>query len=612
MTVTPEKSAEDVIKMIKVADYIINTLAAHGIDKIAVLYGAANGDLIDAFTRTDKTEYLCFMHEQGGGFAAEGYAKIKGVPGVMIATSGPGGGNCVTSIQNCFYDSVPVIFLTGQINSKFLRPNEEIRQIGFQETPIVEIVRPITKYATMIRDPQRVRYELGKALHLCRTGRPGPVLLDIPIDVQKALIEPDDLEFFDVLEAGNAPSQAYLPLIDHQIDQFMKDLVRAERPVMLIGGGVRSGGAENAFRQVAEKLKIPCFPTWNGCDVVTSDFAYYGGRIGTYGGAGRNFGIQNSDLLLSVGSRISGRITGGNPTSFARGAKKYLVDVDAALLKTENQQVPFDENIHCNAALFFHRLAHRLDDYQPRNGEWLARCIEWRDKYDPVTLDHWKPGHYVDPYAFMRLLSTKVDANAVIVADSGGNLVTCMHAFETKWGQRLISSNGNSPIGFSFAGAMGAWFANPDRQIICIIGDGGMIANIQEIQTVINYGAKVKTFILENRIYGITKAYQETNFEGRAEACGPKGYRPPDFIKVAKGFGIDSHYINRETSIDASIQHVLDHDKAMICVVNCFDHHTYEPRLVGWDTPIEDMTPKLPREEFRANMIVPPVEGWDK
>ena len=305
----------------KVADYIINYLADYGIKDVFVVYCAANGDLIDAFTRNDKIRYVATMHEQGGGFAAEGYAKINNKLSVGIATSGPGGMNFVTPIGNCFYDSIPCLFITGQINSNYMRPNESIRQIGFQETDIVSIVKPITKYTTMVDKVEDVKYKLEKAIHEATTGRPGPVLLDIPINIQKQDIEDDS----SLIGYDNKVQIDYNKIeINKQIDKYIEDLKNSERPCLMIGGGVRLSDAVDELLQLGKDLKIPMFPTWNALDIVCSDYEYYGGRIGTYGGKGRNFGIQNSDLLLAIGSRIPGRITGGNIHSFARGAKKYM------------------------------------------------------------------------------------------------------------------------------------------------------------------------------------------------------------------------------------------------------------------------------------------------
>ena len=603
----------------KLADYVVNFLADKGIDKIFVLYGAANGHLIDAFTRTNKTKYVATMHEQAAGFAAEGWSKIKGLPGAAIVTSGPGALNLVTPIANFFYDSVPGIFITGQINSQFLRPAPEVRQVGFQECDVVSVVKPITKYAVMVTRPRDIRFELEKAWFICRDKRPGPCVIDIPIDIQKADVDPDNLFRFDAAAASDSWD---LEAVDAHIDRYIADFRNSQRPVLMIGGGVRSAGAVDEVHEIAKFARIPCFPTWNALDVVTSDFEFYGGRIGTYGGAGRNFGIQNSDLLLAIGSRISGRITGGNVSTFARGAKKYVVDVDKALLQPKLQQVPFDENIFCDARAFARRLLEKLKQADaakslPRHQEWNKRCVEWRTKYDPVRSEYFKPNAYrvngqvfTHPYAFMRRLSEKMTAADVLVCDLGGTSVVVGHAFDTKSGQRYVTNNGNAPMGFAMAGAIGAWLASPDRQVAVIIGDGGFNLNIQELQTLVNYGVKIKVFILNNHIYGITKAFQETNFQGRCEACGPVGYNPPDFVKIVKAYGIEAFEIKTNADIDAVVDRVLAFDGPAVCDVNCHDYHTYEPRIFGWSTPVEDMYPYLPRDEFQANLCIEPYGDW--
>ena len=589
----------------KVADYIIKYLADYGIDDMFIVYGSANGDMVDAFVRTDNTRYIAVMHEQGGGFAAEGWTKVKGLPSVSMATSGPGGMNFVTPIGNFFYDSVPGLFITGQINSQFMRPDESIRQIGFQETDIVSICKPITKYAKMIEKPEDVKYEIEKALHMATEGRPGPVLLDIPMNVQKADIDVDTLIGYD----SGIKTTFDTDIINKQIDTLIEDLKNSERPCLMIGGGVRLSGAIDELLELGRELKIPMFPTWNALDVVCSDYEYYGGRIGTYGGAGRNFGVQNSDLLLAIGSRISGRITGGNIHSFARGAKKYMVDVDKAGLQRFLQQVPFEECIYSDAKLFIELLMERLKTVDlPDFSEWTDRVMDWKKKYDPVTKDMYKPTKYPHPYTFSRILSEEMKSDDVFCGDCGGNIVVTNHAFETKTGQRYFTNNGNSPMGFSFAGGIGAAIAAEKSQnVVCVIGDGGFNMNIQELQTLINYNVPLKTIIMNNHIYGITKAFQETNFQGRAEACGPKGYDPPNFVKIVEAYGIKTMTVDDGTDYDKvrqQIREFLDYDGPVVLDLNCHEYHTYDPKVIGWQTPIEDMYPYLPDDEFDNNMYI--------
>ncbi len=592
----------------KVADYIINYLADYGIEDVFLVYGAANGDLVDAFTRNDKIRYVATMHEQGGGFAAEGHAKISGKIGVAMATSGPGGMNFVTSIGNCFYDSIPCLFITGQINSQFMRPDESIRQIGFQETDIVSVVEPMVKYAKTITNPSDVKYELEKALHLATEGRPGPVLLDIPINIQKQNVDEKILLGYDV----GLKTTYDIDSINKQVDKYIDDLKNSKRPCLMIGGGVRLSGAVDELLELGRELKIPMFPTWNALDIVCSNYEYYGGRIGTYGGAGRNFGIQNSDLLLAIGSRISGRITGGNIHTFAREAKKYMVDVDKAGLQKKLQQVPFEECIYSDAKLFIKLLMDRLKSEDlPDFSKWVEQVMVWKEKYDPVTEDMFKPRKYPHPYAFIRILSEEMKSNDIFAADCGGNIVVSNHAFETKVGQRYFTNNGNSPMGFSFAGAIGAAIAADSSQdVICVIGDGGFNMNIQELQTIVNYNVPVKTIILNNHIYGITKAFQETNFEGRAEACGPVGYNPPNFKDIVEAYKIPTMVVDDGKDYDkirSQIREFLDHKGPIVMDFNCHEYHTYDPKIVGWETPIEDMYPYLPDDEFDENMFIKPI-----
>jgi len=594
----------------KLSDYIFTHLRDLGVKEVFQVYGAATGHLVDAFVRVEGIDYVALLHEQACGFAAEGYAKVNRNFGVAMATSGPGGQNLVTCAANCFYDSVPCLFITGQIKQEFMRPDKSIRQVGFQESDQVACFEPVTKYSVMITKPEDIKYELEKAIHLMKSGRPGPVHLDIPIDISKAEINPDELIGYD----SEIEETFDVRKITEQVDSLIEDLNKSERPVMLIGGGVKLSKAEDELLEIGRILQIPMYPTWNALDIVCSDYEYYAGRIGTYGGSGRNFGVQNSDLLLSIGSRISGRITGGNVKSFARGAKKYMVDVDKPALQKKLQQLPFDECILSDAKLFISILKKRLSDlnYKPKFESWVSRCMDWKKRYDPVTEQAFTKSEYVNPYAFVRILSEEMSSNDILVADCGGNVVVTNHSFETKTGQRYFTNNGNSPMGFSFAGAIGAWFASDKEKqnVVCIIGDGGMNMNIQELQSLINYGIGIKVIILNNHIYGITKAFQKVNFEGRMEACGPVGYNPPDFVKVSESYGVETLKIEGSDydSIREKIKQFLDHKGSLIIDVNCHEYHKYDPRVIGWETPIEDMYPYLSREEFNSNMYIEPLE----
>ncbi len=596
----------------KVADYIINFFSKKGIDKAFVVYGAANGDLIDAFTRNNKIQYIATMHEQAAGFAAEGYAKIKRLPGLAIVTSGPGATNLVTSVANCYYESIPCIFISGQINSKFLRPHKSIRQVGFQETDIVSVVKPVSKYATMIKNPKNIKYELEKSYLLSNSGRKGPVFLDIPLDIQKAEIHVKKLKG---IEKNFNKKIFNTSKIKNSVKKYLRDLKKSKRPAFLVGGGAQLTNSASKILKIAEILNIPCFPTWNGMDTITSDFKLYGGRVGTYGGPGRNLGIQNCDLLLGLGTRVSGRITGGNPPSFAREAKKYVVDIDSALLKKKYQPVKFDENIYSDLNVFLDIFLKEVKkNHIGKNNfvAWNKKVKFWREKYNTYNKKYSKPeGHihkgkkYVHPYALINSLSNQLSNKDIIVGDCGGISVMIGHCLKTKFGQRYHSNNGHAPMGYAFSAAIGSWFgSNKKNNTICLTGDGGFNMNIQELQTLVNYKIPVKTFILNNHIYGITKAFQKTNFQGREEACGPKGYNPPDFIDVANAYKVKTFRINKNTEIEEILNKILKYNGPVVCDVNCHEFHSYEPKLIGWKTPIEDMYPYLDRKELRKNLNI--------
>ncbi len=607
-----------------VADYVIERLAEYT-DYVFQIYGSASASLVDAFHRYDKPKLVCMQHEQGATFAAEGYTKTTNKLGVVLVTSGPGAMNCVTGLGNAFYDSFPMLVITGQVNSKFMRPHDGIRQIGFQETDIVSIVKPITKYAKTVLKAEDIRYELEKAIYLAMEGRPGPVLLDLPLDVQKQEIDASKLVGY------NPPRFEYTGVKDFCL-KFLKDLLTAERPVVLIGGGVKRKDIK-ILQMVLERLQIPVYPTWNALDVVCSDYKYYAGRIGTYGGPGRNFGIQNCDLLLTVGCRVSGRITGGRVETFASAAKKYMVDIDPANLERKFQQVPFDETLWCDAFTFLNEVfdciswiyvltedgTKKIPDFSP----WMRKCLEWRDKYDPVKPEHFnEPADIVNPYAFVRILSEEMGENDILCADCGGNIVVTNHAFKTKTGQVFITDNGNSPMSGAMCYAIGAKLGAPDKQVVCVIGDGGMMMNMQELQTIASYGINIKVIILNNQIYGITKGFQKTNFESRHIACGgdkKEDYHPCDFWALAEVFGLNgmrvvgptTKYVNYEY-IRQDIRNILSIDQPIICDVDCKDFCEYFPKIGTWHADISLQEPLLPKEEYLENMIIGPVSDLEK
>lgn len=589
-----------------VSDYIAQFLVDHGIRDVFLIDGSAAASLIVSVGQHKDLHYYCPWHEQAGAFAVDGYVKTDNRLSVMIATSGPAGQNLLNGIAASYYDSYPALYFTGQINSRFLKPSDTIRQHGFQENDIVSMAKPVCKYAAMIKTKEDVRFELEKAYHLATSGRPGPVLLDIPMDIQKADVNPEALRRFELPPAPGFD----MAKVSEQIRDLIRMLESAKRPVILVGGGVRIANAVEETRAVIETLKIPFFVTWNMLDFCERTDSLYGGRVGTFGGDGRNFGVQNSDLLLTIGSRISGRITGGMMETFARAAKKIIVDIDAEELKY--QQVKGDLNIVCDAKVFCQELLKEskrsikgLD-----TSAWVDRVLGWKNKYPVFKKEYWDQKGSVNPYVFVKVLSECLPNDAVIVHEAGGNCVVTSQAIEPKLGQRIFTNNGNSSLGYALPAAIGACVA-AKRQVICICGDGGLNFNIQELQTIRHYQLPVKVMIFNNYAYGITKAYRDTNFKSDYTGVDKQhGVESPDFVKIAIAYGIHAVRINNHFELKDKIREVLDVNGPVVCDVNMDGFYDYNPKL-GWGVPIEDQYPFLNRKEFLENLLIDPIPGWE-
>jgi len=581
-----------------ISEYIADFLTKRGIKEVFFIEGSACASLIVAIARNKKLRYYCPLHEQAGAFAADGFFKASGRMTAMVATSGPGGQNLLNGIAASYYDSCPGFYITGQVNSRFVKPTDKIRQRGFQENDIVSMAKPITKYAVMITKAKDIRYELEKAYFLATSGRPGPVLIDVPMDMQRAKVP-------KVLRRYNPP-----PLTKWDIEKIpfcINMLKKAKRPAILLGGGVWLADAIEDAKRLAHRLKtVPFFVTWNMMDFY--DPLHFGGKIGTFGGDGRNFGIQNCDFLLAIGSRVSGRITGGMLETFARAAKKVIVDIDREELKY--QQVKGDLNICCDAKVFIKEMLksvkprQEIDDYC-----WKEKVKEYRLKYPVVKKEYWKQKGSVNSYIFIKLLSDLMREGDVMVHEAGGNCVVTSQAFEQKAKQRVFSNNGNSSLGYAFPAAIGASIA-VKKNVVCITGDGGMNFNIQELQTLKQYRLPVKIFIFDNQAFGITKLYRDTHFQSEyAGVDAAHGMSFPDFGKVAEAYGIKFIRIKDHRELKNKLQKVLRAKEPVVCDVNMVGFYDYKPRL-GWGTPIEDQYPFLPRDEFKRNMIIKPCKGW--
>ncbi|MEN6336460.1 MAG: thiamine pyrophosphate-binding protein, partial [Phycisphaerales bacterium] len=496
-------------KVVKISDYIASTIADLGVRHVFGVCGGGAMHLVDSFGGSDRLEYIATHHEQAAAMAAEGYARISGVPGATLVTSGPGGTNAITGVYGAWVDSIPTIFVSGQVTRDTLIGGTGLRQFGIQEGNIIDVVRPITKYAVTITDPDTIRYHVEKACHLATTGRPGPVWIDIPLDVQNKLVNPEELRGYTP-ESPSQPCTEYV--LNGLVGQCVEMLSQAKRPVLIFGYGVRLAGAEDSLRDLVQRLRIPCVSSWTTSDIIPTADENYVGRSGIMGDRAGNFAVQNADLVLIVGSRMSIPQVGYNYKLFARAAKKIMVDIDEIELKKPSLRP--DLPICADAGQFLTSLLAKVAAVGTvlAIDEWRTRCRNWKEKY-PVCLPEYRDNRdKVNSFHFVDRLSEKLGSDAVVVTDMGTSFTCTMQTFRTKAGQRLFTSSGFSSMGFGLPGAIGACFAQGRRKTILITGDGGLQMNIQELQTVVHNKLPLIVFVLNNQGYLTIKLMQQNHF----------------------------------------------------------------------------------------------------
>lgn len=596
----------------KVSDFIIDYIISIGTKDVFLVTGGAIAHIVDSLgKRKDSGDisYICVQHEQAGAMAVEAYSRLNSGIGVAMATSGPGATNLITGMCGCWFDSVPGLFITGQVNSSELcsAVDAKPRQIGFQETDIVTMVKSVTKFAEQIKDPAKIKYYLEKAVFLAKEGRPGSVLIDIPVDVQTAEIDASALIGFDpVLEGYIKKLQDSSDVIESKINDILNLIKKSERPVILLGGGLKLAKAEKEAITTIELLGFPTVVSWSGFDIIPHSHPQFVGHIGVYGHRGANFLIQNSDFLIALGSRLDTRQTGGNLNTFARTAKKVMVDIDSnEILKGRGLNI--DIGVCADVKEFLTAFIPKISNIQKEDiTSWIRRGIDWKEKYD-IELTEKKSSDIIDAYSFVRSLSRIAGLDETIIVDEGGNLVWTMQSWQVKDGQRIFSTFGNSPMGYSLPAAIGASVALGKKPVICIDGDGGFQLNIQELQTIKHYNLPIKIFILDNRSMGIIKQFQDLNFDSRYYASSPEGgYSSPDFVAIAKAYGIEAFSIEKMEEVNEGIKKVLSFPGPIICDVLIDKGQKLNPKL-KFGYPLEDMSPYLERDEFLNNMIIEPL-----
>ena len=612
--------------VIRLSDYVASILVQHGVKHVFMLTGGGAMHLNDALGRADGLQYICCHHEQALSMAAESYTRLSGRIAALNVTTGPGGINALNGVHGAYTDSIAMIVLSGQVKRETLRANAPVtlRQLGDQEADIVAMVKPITKFAAIVENPQDIRYLLEKALTLATTGRPGPVWIDIPIDIQAALIDPDTLRGFDPLIEGFGKHFALPAEYGWLTGDRLRDAARgviaalrsAERPVLLPGTGVRISGAHEDFLNLVEKLGIPVAPGWNAQDVVDDNNPFYVGRPGTVGDRAGNFAVQNSDLLLVLGCRLNIRQISYNFAAFARAAKKIMVDIDVAEIGKPTLSI--DMPIHADLATFLPVLLEELEGYEAptAHNTYLDWALARRHRYNPVLPEYWDTKDVINPYCFTETLFEQLEPDEVIVMADATAAVVTVQAAKLKSGQRIYSNSGAASMGYDLPATIGAWHAMPEgsKRLICMAGDGSIMQNLQELQTIVGQKIPAKIFLYNNSGYHSIRQAQQAYLNGYSVGCGPdSGVTFPDFGKIAHAFGL--HYVRTSDHADMAeaIRVTLASDGPAICEVIIDKTQNFAPKVSSKrledgsmvTAPMEDLAPFLPRAELEDNMLIP-------
>lgn len=594
--------------LVKVSDFIANFLAEHNDTgkSVFMVSGGGNMHLIDSLGKNDKLEFICNHNEQACTFASEGYARASNKIGIAYVTTGPGGTNAITGVYSAWVDSIPTLTISGQVKFETTiasEPELKLRQLGDQEVNIIDLVKPITKYAVMITDKNSIKYHLQKAVYEAKSGRPGPVWLDIPLDIQGAMINEDDLLEFETLKT---------PSYDNQIEEVINSLKSAERPVIIAGNGVTLSGANEDFLKLIEKLNIPVIGTFARYDIVKNDHKLFFGRFGTIGHRMANFTVQNSDLIIAIGARLNIRAISYNWEFFGREAKKIMVDIDNSELNKHTLNV--DLKIQSDAKVFIKELSKNLDKLDDKKyAEWLDKCITYKKQYPMIVSERQQVTDFVDSYNFFHLISNQVNDDCIYVFGNGTACVSSYQSLKLYKEQKVIVNSGCAAMGYDLPAAIGSYYANKAKEIICVTGEGSLQMNIQEFQTIIHNQLPIKIFVLNNGGYISIRNTQNGFFKGhKVGADSDSGVSFPDTIKLANAYGFKTFKIENQINLEENLKEILNTDGPVVCEVILSPEEKMQPKLSSEikpdgkmvSKPLEDMFPFLDRDEFRKNMIV--------
>lgn len=609
----------------RLADYVADFLVEHGIEDCFMVTGGGAMHLNDALGHKDGLKCTFNHHEQACAIAAESYARINNKMAALCVTTGPGGTNAITGVLGGWLDSVPMFVISGQVRydttARYMENFTEgypLRAVGDQEFDITKAVGSMCKYAVMIEDVSDIRYALEKAYYLATTGRRGPVWIDIPVNYQGSIIETDELRGYELSEDAQDIPQPVQPDVVRMVIDKIKN---SKRPVFYAGNGIRLSEGYGEFRKLIDKLGIPIVTCWDSVDAIENDNPLYVGRGGIMGDRAGNFAVQNADLILAVGNRLSIRQVGYNWKTWARDAYVIMVDVDPAELRKSTLHVELP--VCADAKDFLEKMNNELEDENTtvfNQGFWLNKCKEWKENY-PVTLPkHWEEdGKYANVYAFIRYLSDSLPEGNMTVVSNGSACVVGSHNYVIKKDARFIINSGVASMGYGLPASIGACIASGKNTVVCIEGDGSIMMNLQELQTVITNKLPIKIFIINNAGYHSIRQTQNNLFKEHSKVgIGPESgdLSFPDFGKIASAFGYHYYEAHSNAQMKVAVDNTLKCEGPVICEIFVSAVQNFEPKsatkrlddgtLVS--PPLEDLAPFLGREEFLNNMIIEPVE----
>ena len=576
----------------KLTDYIGEYISKIA-DNVFVGQGGNIIHVLDSLGKRKDIKIIPSQNEQGAAIAADAYSRFNEKKiGITATTSGPGMLNLMQGIACSFFDSIPTIHFVGAVVTKKLRKNKKIRQIGFQEMEVVDIVKPITKYAVLLKDKNMIKYELEKMFYYAKEGRQGPVLMDLPDDLQRAEINPKKLKGF------KPPNKLKKKVLFEK--KFLKLIKKSKRPLIVVGHGINLSNTKKELYKFISRTGIPFSPSWATVDLFMSEDELNAGTFGVAATRYGNFAIQNADLLISLGCRLNTQITGSNLKSFAPNAKKIVVDIDDNELKKSNG-LKYDLKINLNLKEFFKIINPKIK-HKKNYSKWISKFRSWKLKYPIVHKKYYRQTKKCNPYVFFRSLSEQTGKNDVLIPDASANLIWAMQSFKVK-GQKIFTALNHSPMGYSMPATIGAYLADKNKNVICTIGDGSMQMNVQELATISHFNLPVKIFVINNNGYGLIKQTQDTWLDSRRVGVDSgSGLAMPNLIKIANAYGIKTFEINNHKEMDKKLIQILKSKSPVLCDVKVNEKQKVIPKL-EFGRAIHDLSPRLSEKEINLNII---------